>query len=109
MTPYHRIRLRDGTHRTLRPGELMPEGAVLFSSFVLKDHLDHHDHDPDEDRDRDKSDADRAYEKMKTDISQAWQRPGQEQDNPPATAATPDEARARMIARLSEAYKVVPR
>ena len=109
MNAYRHIRFRDGRVRALRPNELVPDDAVLFSSFVLKDHLDHHDHDPDEDRGRDKSDADRAYEKMKTDISQAWQRPGQEQVNPPAPAASPDEARARMIARLSEAYKVVQR
>ena len=104
MTTHHRIRLRDGTYHTLQPGELMPEGAILFSSFLVKDH----EPVPDPDHpDRDKADA--AYAAMKRDISNAWQRPGQEEDNPPAPSATPEESRARMIARLSEAYKVVQR
>lgn len=100
MTPYRHIRLRDGTTRALRPGELVPDGAVLFSSFVLKDHLDH---DPDEDCDRDK--ADRAYETMKRDLSQAWRKPSPEVNEPAAPPATGEEARARMIEHLRNAWR----
>ena len=95
-----------GLIRALRPGELMPEGAVLFSS-VRAQGSSSSDHDPI--RIAIAISADRAYETMKSRHLQAWQRPRQEQDNPPAPAATPEEARARMIARLSEAYKVVHR
>jgi hypothetical protein len=95
MIPYRHIRLRDGTTRALRPGELVPDGAVLFSAMTVKDHM------PDPDRDK----ADRAYETMKCDLSQAWRKPSPEGNEPAAPPATREEARARMIEHLRNPWK----
>jgi hypothetical protein len=98
MTLYRQIRLRDGTLRALRPGELVPDGAVVFSAITVKDHM------PDPDR-NDGDETDRAYESMKRDISQAWRKPRPEAKEPTPPPATSEEARARMIEHLSNAWK----
>ena len=82
--------LADGAVIPLGPNELVPEGAVLRTSVLL--------------RDEDSGAAERERRKIK--IANTWRGPNAPPLEPLAT--TPEEAYQRMKRRLRDAWKVPP-
>jgi hypothetical protein len=89
------VRLRDGTLRALTPGELVPDGATVFASLIIKDAITV--------TDREQSDA--AYETMKRDLSHAWKLPLPEARVDAPSATTVDEAHRAMVKTMQDAWR----
>src|SRR5688500_10594558 len=93
MAPKRYVRLRDGTVREFAADELVPDGATVFCSILVKD--ERYD-------DAAHAARDEAYEQMRRDLTDAWKGPA---DQGPAPAATAEEAYQQMKRDISNAWR----
>ena len=93
------IRLRDGTVRELRDGEVVPDGAVVTVPIMLKDGAA----DADADAFRDEARAVIAHAAMTKAIADAWKSPDARDAEPPP--ADREEAWAAMRDRIATAWQ----